>query len=165
MTWLDWFVRQRAELARTRRLAEGRPLPRIVGGAEEAFAAFAEEAQAVASGSDASSSRAHALFCRCLAPFLQGFLPHALRRQDPGPALGLVLRAYSPWFGSPPPRAVSAAPRAPSAGWPLTARQEVSGHFKLQPHGPGGSLRRLIWVDAYERGPDDAAVRPRAVRL
>ncbi len=351
MTWLDWFVRQRAELARTRRLAEGRPLSRTIGGAEDAFAAFSEEVQAVANGSDASSSRAHALFCRCLAPFLQGFLPNALRGQDPGPALGLVLtretadllsdagppatdawrqRVFGarpdgdclgavyvdvphgalrlegalqlrallavPWteqsgaggearsrdemilvsmvitalgserpqgilFGavdvdgvlgvtlpdntlvgflhadtaapdvqagevpaelyslvleravrflrlslafhrygpaetrsavgvtpadtavknrnrprkgesifamvrlSAPAGRLGRPPRASSAGWPLTARQEVSGHFKLQPHGPGGSLRRLIWVDAYERGPDDAAVRPRAVRL
>lgn len=49
--------------------------------------------------------------------------------------------------------------------WSLTARQEVAGHFKLQPHGPGGSLRRLIWVDPYERGPEDAAIKPQAVRV
>jgi hypothetical protein len=46
--------------------------------------------------------------------------------------------------------------------WSLTSRQEVSGHFKLQPHGPQRSLRRLIWVDGYERGPDDAPIKPRA---
>ncbi len=57
-------------------------------------------------------------------------------------------------------------PPCPNAGgWSLTARQDVSGHFKLQPYGPGASLRRLIWVDAYERGPDDAPSRPHAVRL
>ncbi len=91
MTWLDWFVRQRAELARTRRLAEGRPMPRTVGGAEDAFADFAEEVEAGASGVDTTSNRAQALFCRCLAPFLQGFLPRAQRGRDPDPALGLVL--------------------------------------------------------------------------
>ena len=41
-------------------------------------------------------------------------------------------------------------------------RQEVSGHFKLQPHGPQRSQRRLIWVDRYTRGPDDAPIKPRA---
>jgi hypothetical protein len=49
--------------------------------------------------------------------------------------------------------------------WSLTARQEVSGHFKLQSHGPGGSLRRLIWIDPYERGPEDAPIKPRALRV
>lgn len=46
--------------------------------------------------------------------------------------------------------------------WSLTSRQEVSGHFKLQPHGPQLSMRRLIWVDGYARGPADAPIRPRA---
>src|SRR5687767_5789372 len=59
-----------------------------------------------------------------------------------------------------PPRAAGAGP-----GWVLTSQQEVSGHFKLQPHGPGGALRKLIWVDAYERGPEDRLAKPRAVRL
>jgi hypothetical protein len=59
-----------------------------------------------------------------------------------------------------PPRAAGAG-----LGWVLTTQQEVSGHFKLQPHGPGGSLRKLIWVDAYERGSDGGPVKPRAVRL
>jgi hypothetical protein len=48
------------------------------------------------------------------------------------------------------------------SSWSLTNRQEVSGHFKLQPCGPQQSLRRLIWVDGYERGPDDAPTKPRA---
>jgi len=51
------------------------------------------------------------------------------------------------------------------AGWVLTARQEVAGHFKLQPYGPGQALRKLIWVASYERGPEQAPIRPRAVRL
>jgi hypothetical protein len=49
--------------------------------------------------------------------------------------------------------------------WALTTRQEVSGHFRLQPYGPGSSLRRLIWVHAYERGPEGAPSKPRGVRL
>jgi hypothetical protein len=56
-------------------------------------------------------------------------------------------------------------PRQGAGGWLITARQDVSGHFKLQAHGPSRSLRRLIWVNAYERGPDDAPVKPRAVRF
>lgn len=48
------------------------------------------------------------------------------------------------------------------ASWSLTSRQEVAGHFKLQPYGPQQSQRRLIWVDAYERGPEDAPAKPRA---
>jgi hypothetical protein len=56
-------------------------------------------------------------------------------------------------------------PRTTTTGWNLAARQEVSGHFKLQPHGPAGSLRKLIWVEGYARGPDDAPRKPRAVRV
>lgn len=58
-------------------------------------------------------------------------------------------------------------PPTPSAqpGWQLTARQHVAGHFKLQPHGPGHSLRRLIWVSGYARGPEDAPARPHALSV
>lgn len=56
-------------------------------------------------------------------------------------------------------------PRAEAGGWNLVARQEVSGHFKLQPHGPAGSFRKLIWVEGYARGPEDAPRKPRAVRV
>jgi hypothetical protein len=35
-----------------------------------------------------------------------------------------------------------------SASWSLATRQEVAGHFKLQPHGTGLTLRKLIWVGA-----------------
>jgi hypothetical protein len=52
-----------------------------------------------------------------------------------------------------------------NVGWSLTARQEVSGHFRLQPYGPGASLRRLSWVAAYERGPADGPSKPPAVRM
>ena len=46
--------------------------------------------------------------------------------------------------------------------WSLTSRQEVAGHFKLQPYGPQGALRRLIWVEGYERGPEDTPRKARA---
>jgi hypothetical protein len=53
----------------------------------------------------------------------------------------------------------------PAGGWTLGWQSEVSGHFKLQPHGVGRSLRKLIWIDAYERGPKDAAHKVRLERL
>jgi len=59
-------------------------------------------------------------------------------------------------------RAVGRPQNTIQSSWSLTNRQEVAGHFKLQPHGPQRSLRRLIWIDAYERGPEDAPVKPRA---
>lgn len=41
-------------------------------------------------------------------------------------------------------------------------RWMVRGHWRLQPHGPGRTLRRLQWIDPYVKGPDDAPldVRP-----
>lgn len=52
-----------------------------------------------------------------------------------------------------------------SAGWSLTDRQDVTGHFKLQAFGPQWSERRMIWIDAYERGPADAPRRPKGVTI
>ncbi|WP_244832052.1 hypothetical protein [Caballeronia sp. TF1N1] len=49
--------------------------------------------------------------------------------------------------------------------WSLSERQEVAGHFKLQAYGPDHSLRRMIWVSDYERGPEDAPLRPKGVRI
>jgi hypothetical protein len=46
-------------------------------------------------------------------------------------------------------------------GWTLQWRTPVKGHFKMQHHGPGKILRKLIWVDGHERGPEDAPLRPR----
>lgn len=44
-------------------------------------------------------------------------------------------------------------------GSPLTIRQPVRGHFKLQAHGPGRARRKLIFVESYERGPENARRR------
>jgi hypothetical protein len=52
-----------------------------------------------------------------------------------------------------------------NAGWVLTVHQDVAGHFKLQAHGPGLTQRRLIWIESYSRGPEDAPSKPRAVRV
>jgi hypothetical protein len=54
---------------------------------------------------------------------------------------------------------------ATSPNWSLTTRQHVSGHFKLQAHGPADTFRKLIWLDAYARGPQDAPIKPRAIVL
>lgn len=35
----------------------------------------------------------------------------------------------------------------------LTSRHVVRGHWKMQPHGPQRSKRKLLWVDDYIRGP------------
>jgi hypothetical protein len=37
-------------------------------------------------------------------------------------------------------------------------RQLVSGHWKVQHHGPGRSQRRIIWIEPYWRGPDFADI-------
>ena len=52
-----------------------------------------------------------------------------------------------------------------STTWSLTTRQEVSGHFKLQPHGPGATLRKMIWVAPYDRGPEEAPAKAHAHRI
>ena len=34
----------------------------------------------------------------------------------------------------------------------------VAGHHKMQPHGPNSSLRKLIWLEPYWRGAEDAPI-------
>ena len=36
--------------------------------------------------------------------------------------------------------------------WSLDHLVAVTGHFRWQPHGASHSLRKLIWIDAYEKG-------------
>lgn len=43
-------------------------------------------------------------------------------------------------------------------GHALRVRLYVMGHWKNQPYGPNSSLRKRIWIRAYERGPKDAPV-------
>jgi hypothetical protein len=45
---------------------------------------------------------------------------------------------------------------------PMTVQRLVAGHHKRQPHGPGGSLRKWIFIEPYWQGPSDAeiVVRP-----
>jgi hypothetical protein len=39
-------------------------------------------------------------------------------------------------------------------GWKLRMQHVVRGHWKLQSHGPKGSLRKKVWLEPYMRGPD-----------
>ncbi len=57
------------------------------------------------------------------------------------------------------------AAQVAQGSWSLTMRQDVSGHFKLQPYGAGAHLRRLIWIGSYTRGPEEAPIKPRAIRF
>ena len=47
----------------------------------------------------------------------------------------------------------------------LSVQSLVRGHWKMQPHGPGLSLRKWIHVEPYWRGPDDAPIAVRVHRL
>ena len=47
----------------------------------------------------------------------------------------------------------------------LSVQTLVAGHWKMQPHGPGFSLRRLIYVEPYWRGDVDAPIHVRPIRL
>lgn len=56
----------------------------------------------------------------------------------------------------------------PGSGQPLTWRQEIPGHWRMQAYGPGRKLRRKIWIDSFEQGPIDAPrrpVKPKVIRL
>jgi hypothetical protein len=50
-------------------------------------------------------------------------------------------------------------------GWQLERRIAVRGHFKMQPHGPHGALRKLIFVGQHCRGPLDAPPLHKIVAL
>lgn len=52
-------------------------------------------------------------------------------------------------------------------GRKLEIRVPVSGHWKWQPYGERRALRRRIFVESYERGPEDAplVVKPAVFRL
>jgi len=44
-------------------------------------------------------------------------------------------------------------------------RWKVRGHRRMQPYGPGRSLRRPIWVEGYLAGPEDKPVRSQVARI
>lgn len=43
-------------------------------------------------------------------------------------------------------------------GRPLWVRTRVSGHWRNQAHGTGRKLRKLLWIEPFFRGPEDAPV-------
>lgn len=48
----------------------------------------------------------------------------------------------------------------PRTGKPLEWRQPVCGYYRMQAYGPGRKLRRKIWIDDFEQGPEGALYRP-----
>ncbi|WP_457090601.1 hypothetical protein [Microvirga sp. P5_D2] len=54
---------------------------------------------------------------------------------------------------------------AQGQGRKLGRRTEVRGHFRLQPHGPGGTLRRLRWISPHIRGPRDGILSTNLLRF
>lgn len=50
-------------------------------------------------------------------------------------------------------------------GKKLSVQILVTGHWKRQPHGPKGSLRKTIWREPYWRGPEDAPILTRPHKL
>jgi len=44
-------------------------------------------------------------------------------------------------------------------GKPLTVRQKISGHWKAQAFGKNRTMRKLIWVEPYWRGPEDGPIK------
>lgn len=87
--------------------------------------------------------------------------PHKLRAERRRWTLFRVVRLRPPAdrFGRPD------AARGESGSWRLDHRVRVRGHFRLQAHGPGHSLRRLQWIAAHERGPHEAPARTDLDRL
>lgn len=47
----------------------------------------------------------------------------------------------------------------PGSGQPLAYRVPVEGHWRNQAYGPGRTLRRRIWINDFERGPEGAPYR------
>lgn len=48
---------------------------------------------------------------------------------------------------------------------PPSVQVLVRGHWKRQPCGPGRTERRVIWIEPYPRGPEDAPINLRAHNL
>lgn len=67
------------------------------------------------------------------------------------------------------PREAADLPRAPRQplgdGHRLDVRVAVRPHFRWQAHGPRWTLRKLILIDGFWRGPEDGRVRAPIVRL
>lgn len=44
-------------------------------------------------------------------------------------------------------------------------RWQVRGHWRMQPYGPGRTLRRKVWIEEHVAGPDDKPIKPRVNRV
>jgi hypothetical protein len=47
----------------------------------------------------------------------------------------------------------------------ISVQSFVAGHYKMQPHGPRNALRKLIWLEPYWRGPEEAPIALRPHKL
>jgi len=50
-------------------------------------------------------------------------------------------------------------------GSPLTVQSLIRGHWRMQPHGPKGQMRKLIHLEPFWRGPDGAPILSRPIRV
>lgn len=50
-------------------------------------------------------------------------------------------------------------------GKKLSVQTLVAGHWRRQAHGPGGTLRKMIWLEPYWRGPEEAPILTRPHKL
>jgi hypothetical protein len=44
-------------------------------------------------------------------------------------------------------------------GKTVAVHHQVSGHWRKQPHGKGRTMRKLIWIEPYWKGPEDAPIK------
>ena len=51
------------------------------------------------------------------------------------------------------------------SGRKITKKFMVSGHYRLQPHGPGRTQRRLQFIEPFEKGPDAAELMSRTYHV
>lgn len=96
-----------------------------------------------------------------------------LTRDEPTPVDPPIRKAYARAHRPPPevrllrikpassqPRPAQAEPdRTPSGRAKPDHRYWVSAHPRNQPYGPGRSLRKVIEIDPYLKGPDDAPIK------
>lgn len=66
---------------------------------------------------------------------------------------GTVIRVGHGWSSSDDGKAFQDSESSdPTSSQPSVRRHWVRGHFRMQPYGPKGSLRRKIWLPPFQRG-------------
>jgi hypothetical protein len=100
------------------------------------------------------------LYRTCAAKAERGVIPYKEPAQMIGRRADQNRKKFSMFrvetLSPPPDRFGRAASSEDRNGWKLGWRSEVAGHFKMQAHGPRHSLRKLIFVESFERGPKGA---------